>query len=230
MILKELSYRDLCRSMRVSKAWNRATLNASLWRQLEFIKLWPGNHRIRPFPNGVLNDIICRRSRNLAQSLVIEGLREFAINATRLSSILKGLPNLQVLSLYQNALFQTNILNGVDAKQQSLSFQDWFSMLCRDAAKGLQALHLENFNLMGNRTMRIARNVMVDIPATVNFATSLRELTLVDLHDPDLVLCMLMGSAQLPKLEKLHIRSYRQWPIDLVRASFAVTFGFLTFV
>lgn len=224
MILKHLSRRDLCRSMRVSKAWNRAALNASLWRHLEFIKLWSTN-RIRPFPKGVLNDIISRRSRNLAQSLVISGLREFAIDETRLSSILKGLPHLQVLSLHDtapNTLFQKHLVTNADAKQQCLSFQSWFSMLCRDAAKDLKALHLEGFIAMGKQEIREARHLMIRMPATINFAASLRELTLAALHDPDLVLCMMTRSTQWPRLEKLHISNCRHSGIiDLVCTPFA---------
>lgn len=217
-ILKYLSYRDLCRCMRVSKAWEYATFNASLWRHLEFIKLGP-SPQIRPFPKGTLNDIISRRSRNLAQSLVISGLLNFAIGTGTLSSILKGLPHLQSLSLRDLAP-HTAKPRISQAHESSYSFPSVVSVVCRDAHTSLKCLHIEK---MYGRVPHINsyRNVM---PSAINFASSLRELKLVNFEFPS---ALLSGAPSLhwPNLETLCIINARGG-LYLVWLPFASTFHF----
>lgn len=212
-ILKQLTYRDLCRCMRVSKAWNYASRNAGLWRHLKFSK---GLHttRVRPFPKGVLNDIISRRSRNLAQSLWFSGIRDFDIDDTKLSSLLKGLPHLKSLILFDTAPLTTsrhrNKPTSLSGDDRRFSLENILQALCRDASNGLEFLLLGDFSCSGDRQGSIP--VM---SATVNFATSLRELKLFDLEHPGLVVHMML-STQWPSLEKLNIYNSRKLSVPLV--------------
>lgn len=197
--------------MRVSKTWNCASRNKSLWRHLEFVKRWPTS-RIRPFSKGVLNDIISRRSGNQAQSLIISGLKDFAIDVTKLSSLLKGLPRLQSLSLHEVARSALGEL-----KPTTLSLEDQpsfllnlFEFLCRDAPTGLKTLHLEYFPHPGSFGT-FERNT----DGNGNLAASLRELKLNDLRCPGPLLHMMEGM-QWPNLEKLYVRESDDTFIDLV--------------
>lgn len=196
-ILQHLSLLELCRCMRVSKSWNHASRNPTLWRHLEFIKRWPAP-RSRPLPKGVLNDIISQRSQNLAQSLHFSGLFEFGISKSKLSSLLQGLPHLQMLSLHQidppmRGRYISRFLS------DDHRFADFFQIICRDAPKGLRRLQLADFDWMDGCLHGAGA-----IPETINFATSLRELDLVDVEAPAIIL-HLMRSTQWPSLKKLHI-------------------------
>lgn len=218
-ILKYLSYRDLCRCMRVSKAWKYATLNASLWRHLEFIKLG-ASFRLRPFPKGTLNDIISRRSRNLAQSLVISGFMNFAIDAGTLSSVLKGLPHLQSLSLRDVPPHMAKTLVP-QTHQKPYSFQSVASVVCRDAPTNLKYLHIEKVCCRA-QSINLPHMVM---PSAINFASSLKELKLINFEFPSEFLLNGAPSLHWPNLETLCIiKAHRG--LRLVWLPFTSTFPF----
>lgn len=201
-VLKLLSFKDLCRCMRVSRAWNYASRNAGLWRHLEFVKLWPTS-RVRPFRKDVLNDIISRRSKNLAHSLTISGLRDFAIDETRLCSILRGLPHLECLTIHEVAPHMFGGRRQVaDFAEETLDFRRVLHMLCRDAPKCLRTLHMDYFE--GSKNVPPS----IDLPSTVSFAASLQELRLGNMRHIGLgYVIRTMRSTQWPNLEKLHLGS-----------------------
>ncbi|ROV92742.1 hypothetical protein VMCG_09031 [Cytospora schulzeri] len=83
MVLRHLSQAELCRCMRVTKHWDHASRNPSLWKDLKFVKHWSAP-KPRPLRPGVLNDIIINRASKLAKSLVIHGMEDFGIDDTKL--------------------------------------------------------------------------------------------------------------------------------------------------
>lgn len=193
-ILQYLCPRDLCRCMRVSKAWKHATYTASLWRHLEFIKRGPST-RVRPLAKGVLTDIVSRRSRNLAQSLVISGWDNFSISADTLGRLLKALPQLKNLSLCDVAPHMVN-----SAIPRPVSFAKYSDVICRDAPASLKSLRIERVPFGARDDCKLGRLM----PSTVNFASSLRVLELVNLGFAETFL----SSVQWSSLETLRIANY----------------------
>ncbi|KAK7737908.1 hypothetical protein SLS53_006286 [Cytospora paraplurivora] len=137
-ILKHLSHTDVCRCMRVSKAWNKVSQDAALWRDLQFVKRW-SSQTSRPFRPGILNDIITNRARNEAKSLAISGMKDFEIDGVKLRSLLRVLPQLDSLSLRG-----WHASSPADSPEIRLN-----AVLCavlQNASPRLKTLHLEHLS------------------------------------------------------------------------------------
>ncbi|ROW13389.1 hypothetical protein VPNG_05433 [Cytospora leucostoma] len=135
-IFKNLSHTDVCRCMRVSKAWNEVSRHVDLWKDLKFVKRW-ASQTTRPFRPGILNDIITRRARNNSTSLAISGMKDFDIDGVKLRTILRVLPRLESLSLRG-----WHASSPADSPEIRLN-----AVLCavlRNASPGLKKLHLGN--------------------------------------------------------------------------------------
>lgn len=192
MVLGYLPYADLCRAMRVSKAWNFACRNNGLWAHLEFVKHWP-SLRERPFRRGVLNDIISKRSQNLAKSLTITSLTDFGIDAAKLRAILKALPQLESLSL--SVCSKESAAN--KGSSSSLSPDNVLTAISEGAPSTLKILHIRNLYKPDNLSF-------LDSPIA-RLAGSLEELSLEELDNWPWLMYIL-GSKVWPKLERLTIK------------------------
>lgn len=206
MVLQQLSLHDLCGAMSVSKAWNHACRNKGLWRHLQFVRRWH-SMQARKFPPGVLNDIVSKRSQNLATSLTVNGLRDFSLDHTKLRSILKALPKLQVLSLCgfdtRTSLWRPDL-----CRTKTFPFKTTFEVVLTEAPASLEVLRLGAFH-HGEPDMSDL------VLPTIRFAKNLRELSFVNLSVPVLAINVLQAVAW-PKLEKLTIKGNREL-LDLAR-------------
>lgn len=189
MILGHLSNTQLCRSMRVSKAWNHACRNKSLWKDLRFMKYWSAS-KPRPFRRGVLNDIISNRASNLATSLTISGMGDFGVDAIKLGLILKALPKLEFLSLKSSG-------SGADAKAPTL--KEALHALLQNAPPSLTSLHFGPFvESVGSGWT---------FPPAAQLAQTLRELVIFEPYVPVALLgpSGLIASEVWPRLEKFSV-------------------------
>lgn len=209
MVLEYLSYADLCRALRVSKAWNEACRNPGLWMHLEFVKRWRANKQ-RPFRPGVLNDIISNRAQNLVKSLTITGMKEFAVDATKLRSILRALPRLESLSLYgSNRIPWSKRKFPADTQNDEfLSFSNTFNAICEDAPRGLKVLRLDTFAYTDPQQPHRLSTSTID-----HISESLVEMTLANIGQipSQKIQRDILGSRVWPKLEKLTVKSDASW-------------------
>ncbi|KUI58439.1 F-box/LRR-repeat protein 5 [Cytospora mali] len=199
MVLKNLSHVDICRCMRVNKAWNRVSRNSSLWKDLKFVRYWRGITP-RPLRPGVLDDIISKRASNRAKTLSICGMRDFGIDIVKIGSILKALPQLESFKV-----------TGSDSPSinRGQSFKDVLQALFREVPPSLQILHLGSF-LDGNSAGWSFRR---DAPLPCN----LQELVISNLSSPLRFLVPdVMIPGAWPKLEKLMISGYGRSSIDVL--------------
>lgn len=210
MILKYLPFSDLCRALAVSRTWNRACRNASLWTHLEFVKYWSSTKRglqsRRPFRPGVLNDIISKRSQSLAKSLTINGTYDFGIKDTLLRSILRALPRLESLSLSGAERIRSPFdYHSLLVDRASASFDRFMNVICEEAPAGLKVLRLDFLIFEQHPPGEDAWPRKIG-----RFSESLVELTLTDLVDGGgfpirHVIHSTLSSTSWPKLEKLTI-------------------------
>lgn len=205
--------------MRVSKAWNKVSYDAALWKHLKFVKRW-SSQTTRPFRPGVLNDIITNRARNNARSLAISGMKDFEIDGVVLRGLLRVLPRLESLSLRG-----WHASSPVDAPEIRLT-----SVLCavlRNASPKLKTLHLENFSSVyhWDGTDPVLEDRPFQEPVMVQ---GLQELVISGvsrnsplLPGPDLLAGgNLYNLAPWQRLEKLMIRGNQEYPFDGVSISF----------
>lgn len=234
MILQYLPFSDLCRALAVSKTWNRACRNASLWTHLEFVKYWTSTKRglqsRRPFRPGVLNDIISKRSQNLAKSLTINGTYDFGIKDTLLRSILRALPRLESLSLSGAERVRSPFdYHSLFVDRASASFDRFMNVICEEAPAGLEVLRLDFLVFEQHPPGEDAWPRKIG-----RFSESLVELTLTDLVDSGgfplrYVIHSTLSSTSWPKLEKLTIdteessRGFAHLPIVSFFALFTIS-------
>lgn len=209
MVLEYLPYAHLCRALRVSKVWNQACRNPSLWMHLKFVRYWRSQGQ-RPFRPGVLNDIISKRAQNLARSLTITGMKEFAIDAAKLRSVLLALPRLESLSLSgsDRIQWQWRWVVAESLKDPFLCFSDTFRAICECAPRSLKVLRLDNFIYAPPQQSPWLETSTID-----RISESLVEMSLTNLghiipgapvYD---VVCATLESTVWPKLEKLILKS-----------------------
>lgn len=213
MILQYLPSRDLCRVLAVSKKWNMTCRTAALWMHLDFEKHWGQTkgrslRDPRPFRPGVLNDIICGRSQNLAKSLTINGSYDFGINDTTFRSMLRALPRLESLSLSGAKL--TRKQREHDAHPmllghlQALSLDRVMNIIFDEAPAGLKALRLDYLLHLRPQPGHLFSRT------TGRISESLEELTLTDLLDhtnsvSDNMMSYIFKDTTWPRLTKLTI-------------------------
>lgn len=208
MVLENLPYTDLCRALGVSKAWSAACRNPRLWMHLEFVRCWR-SRKPRPFRPGVLNDIISNRSQNLARSLTIAGMQEFAMDATQLGSILRALPRLESLSLSGSTRIQwPKGRLTPEVMDRLLSFSDIFTAICEAAPRSLKAIHLDTLAFVAPQ-----KPTWLGTSAFSRIAWSLEEMSLTNLCQknygiqPCNVARLTLESIVWPKLEKLTMKA-----------------------
>ncbi|KAF3761074.1 hypothetical protein M406DRAFT_73518 [Cryphonectria parasitica EP155] len=189
MVLRKLSYKDLCTAMLVSKVWNHACRNRGLWRHLEFVKGWK-SIEVRKHP-GIMNEVICRRSQNLATSLLIKSMRDFGINHVKLRAILRALPHLKSLSLHgfdtRSALYRP------DLYQKAPALRATIDAILNDAPATLETLNLEDFHHKERATPSQEK--------LVHSTPALKDLTLSDV----LIQNKAVPSPRWSRLERLSI-------------------------
>lgn len=189
MILGYLSFKDLCRCMAVSKPWNMSIRTAKLWKHLIFEKPENKNRtskNARQIPTSVLADILCKRAMRAATSVTVSTAFDFQLDDKRIRMILKGLPNLEFLSLECGPHYPK-----LDAVGIAQALRD-------DAPSSLTRLWLHGFQ---NYT---------DTPGFLGpgLTSRLKELHVVDMRDftqiiTDLTHCV------WPDLEKLYLQRSR---------------------
>lgn len=194
MVLQYLSQAELCRCMRVTKLWNQACRNPVLWRDLKFVKNWS-----KPTPrllrSGVLNDIISNRASKLAKSLAIHGMGDFGIDDTKLSSILRALPQLHSLSLKGDEL-------GSLSTTSTPACKSVLYVLLRAAPPKLKTLRIGAFYEDSNDR----ENHGWEFPLESSLLQTLRELTIFDLPFPMDLVGYRQGTPPVwLKLEKLMV-------------------------
>lgn len=194
MVLEHLSQAELCRCMSVTKSWNRASRNPTLWRDLKIVRYW-SSLTPRPLRPGVLNEIISNRASKLAKSLAIHGMGDFGIDDTKLSSILRALPQLQTLSLKC-----TN--SGSFSRTSIPECKRVLYVLLQAAPPNLKTLHVGDFYEYNLNPERCGW----EFPPETPLVQTLQELTISDLPFPmDLVGYHQIVPPIWLKLEKLMV-------------------------
>lgn len=192
MILGHLATAELCRILRVSKAWNYVSRNRDLWRRLDVIPS-KRTKRQRKFPASIFQNLVFKLSQYQATSLTIKGLGDFDLDHHKLQSLLEALPRLQNLSLYGF---------GNVTKSPSFCGNHALSAVMLGAHACLRTLHLEDFGLSQGPL-----NPPIESSQPPRFIASLEELTLIDLKHfgPGKGL---LSMYIWPRLEKLVVNNF----------------------
>lgn len=204
MILENLDQSDLCRSMRVSKAWKTACLDPRLWRHLTFI----GTSR-RNLRKGVFNKIITKRAQCKAKSLALCGVSKLNINLPILKATLKALNQLESLSLKGIMVAEDKSMDW----QAAPPSDTWSRTLFEEAPPSLKILHMGGFVPVCEPEPRSAISA-------IPMAQSLEELCLSDVTSYSTG-PFLLSSTTWPKLRKLTMLGFSSKEparIDLVRS------------
>lgn len=204
--------------MRVSRAWNYACRNRGLWADLKFVKCWR-DIDAHPFRPGVLNDIISKRSQNLATSLTITSMTDFNLDDRQLNTILRALPQLNRLSI--QVCSERDIVYSI--RYSSLANPDrLLAAINEGASSTLEVLQLRNLHKPEDLTNSGSLFSRV--------SEYLKELSLVDLTGSPMF-TKILGTTEWPKLEKLTITGaqipVRSYPdIDIVSFLYQLSFFF----
>ncbi|PSR89025.1 hypothetical protein BD289DRAFT_431313 [Coniella lustricola] len=197
MILANLSTIELCRALRVSKAWNYSCRDKHLWQRLEVIPRAPCK-RARGYPTRLLANLATNLSQRYATSLTIKGLLNFAIDSSQLRSLLETLPRLQHLRLHGRAHRDSREKIGPDM----LSSSCVLSAVLHGAPACLKTLHLQDFDdghLAHPYIEGRDKHWPIQGP---RFTASLEELTLLAVRCGREG-CDFLNQSAWPKLEKL---------------------------
>ncbi|KAI7788125.1 hypothetical protein LA080_012189 [Diaporthe eres] len=186
MILENLDQSDLCRSMRVSKAWKTACLDPRLWRHLTFI----GTSR-RNLRKGVFNKIITKRAQCKAKSLALCGVSKLNIDLPILKATLKALNQLESLSLKGIMVAEDKSMDW----QAAPPSDTWSRTLFEEAPPSLKILHMGGFVPVCEPEPRSAISA-------IPMAQSLEELCLSHVTSYSTG-PFLLSSTTWPKLRKL---------------------------
>lgn len=180
MILQQLSHTEICRAMRVSKAWKLMCRDRQLWKDLRLIRNWRYPTQRPPLRPGALNNIF-KLSGHMATSLTIDGLWDFKFDDAKLRAMLKSLPELRTLSLTGRHVVAAPDRN----PPRSIGmprFCDFWAAIWECASPNLTTLHISRFDSKDDPR----DSPFVDpVLAKCRFKAVLKELSLVQIEEYD---------------------------------------------
>lgn len=201
MILQQLSHMEICRAMRVSKAWKLMCRDRQLWKDIRLIKNWRYPTQRPPLRPGALNNIF-KLSGHMATSLTIDGLWDFKFDDTKLRAMLKSLPELRTLSLSGRRVLSASdkhwsIPKGVPR------FCDFWAAIWEGASPNLAMLHVSSFNSADDPRQA---PFVTPVSAKCRFKDALRELSLVHIERSDAYLALQCAMSTLLSINNLTIK------------------------
>ncbi|KAJ4396010.1 hypothetical protein N0V93_000226 [Gnomoniopsis smithogilvyi] len=202
MIFLHLSHTDVCRAMRVCKAWKVICRDRQLWKDLRLVKNWRHTKGRPPLRPGTLNNII-KLSGNMATSLTIDGLWDFLLDGVKLRALLKALPELRKLSLSGSQGLTPSDGAYSTRSPGTPKFSDFWTAIWENAPSTLVTLHLSSFDIEGRS------QDPPPILGNCRFKNSLKELSLVRMHLFNACLVKECNMSEFASIDTLTIQECR---------------------